>query len=78
MSALEKDIFDKIHQLDEAQKRQVWEFLQTIEPPAFNWQDWLQQVESFQADLKAKYGESHYIGTQALLDELREETSWPR
>jgi hypothetical protein len=78
MSALEKEIFDKVSQLNESQQRQVLEFLQTIETTSFNWQDWLEQVEAFQTSLKAKYGEQHYFGTQDLLDELREEASWPR
>jgi hypothetical protein len=38
----------------------------------------MRQVEQFQAESKAKYGEDPFFGTLDLLDELREEASWPR
>jgi hypothetical protein len=78
MSALEQQIFDKIHQLDETQQQRLWEFLQTLEPAPFSWHDWFREVENFQAELRAAYGDQHYFGAQDLLDELREEASWPR
>lgn len=78
MNALEKQILDKVRQLDTPQQERVLEFLSTITAPAFDWDKWLLNVESFQSQLKAKYGERHYFGVQDLLDELREETSWPQ
>ena len=78
MSALEDKILQAIRQLDEAQQQQVLHIIEDMQPKAFDFDAWMQDVEAFQAKLKAKYGEQHYFGVQDLLDELREEASWPR
>ena len=78
MSALEQELFDKILNLDEAHQKQLLQIVDDMQPKPFNFDEWMQQVEAFQAEMKAKYGEDHTFGTLDLLDELREEASWPR
>lgn len=78
MSALEQELIDRIRKLDEDQKRQVLAYIGAIQPEPFDFASWLQHVEAFQAELSTEYGSSHTFGTLDLLDELREEASWPR
>lgn len=78
MSAVEQELIDRIRRLDENQQRQVLAYIGMIQPEPFDFASWLHAVEKFQAELAAQYGASHTFGTLDLLDELREETSWPR
>ena len=79
MSALEQKIIEKIRQMDEAQQQKILEYIQDVEEKEpFEFDEWTRQVDQFQAELKIKYGEEHVFGTLDLLDELREEASWPR
>lgn len=81
MAALEDLILEKVRQLDEAKKREVLAFVErALEPEAkpFDWDAWWAGVEGLQAYWKEKYGEGYIVGALDLLDELREEASWPR
>ena len=78
MSTLEQEILDIVRRMDEPQQQQGLGYLQSIEPLRFDADRWFQQVATFQDKLQAKYGSDHHFGTQSLLDELREEASWPR
>lgn len=78
MSALEDRILQEIRKLDESQQQQLLRIIEDMQPRVFDFDAWMQDVEAFQARLKTKYGEQHYFGVQDLLDELREEASWPR
>ena len=82
MSALEQTIIEKIRKLDETQQQKILAYIQNVEEKEdvedFDFDSWTKQVEQFQAELRAKYGEDHVFGTLDLLDELREEASWPR
>ncbi len=73
MSALEKEIMNKVHQLDETQEQSVLEFVENLATVPFDYDSWFDQVEQFQAQLRAKYGEAYYVGSLSLLDELRKE-----
>jgi len=83
MSAMEieRTILEKLRNLDDAGKQRVLAFVENeaareVKSP----QDidrWFEQVEAFQAEIRAQYGDDFSIDTQSMLDELREETSWP-
>ena len=78
MSALEQEIIQKLYKLDEEKQKRVLAFIQDIEPQSFDFETWMRETEAFRTELAAKYGENHTFGTLDLLDELREEASWPR
>ena len=78
MSAIEQVIINTIRQLDSRQQQQVLDFLQTLQPPSFDFEQWFKEVRAFRAALREQYGEGYAVGVQSLLDELREEASWPR
>lgn len=40
--------------------------------------EWLKQATAFREQLAATYGSDYGVGSQELLEELREESSWPR
>ncbi len=73
MSALEQEIIEKLHQLDDAQKIQVLEFIERVYSPQFSHTDWVQRVETFQAEIHSKYGNRPQVSVQDLLDEVQEE-----
>lgn len=80
MSALEQEIWQKLHLLDRAAKERIFDSLkQELEDsPAITLEEWLEKAEAFSAELRTKYGERYFFNSQAMLDELREEASWPR
>lgn len=78
MNTLEQEVIEKFHQLDKAAQKRVRELIaQETEPPAesFDYDAWWAEVEALQADIRARIGDSGTIGSQSLLDELREEAS---
>ncbi len=77
MSALEQEIIDKIRKLDANQQKQILQHIESIKPKEFDADEWFRQVEEFRSALRGKYGIGH-VNAQGLLDELREEASWPR
>jgi len=75
--SLEQQIIERLRSLDEAQKQRVLEFVEDLkEPQAAD--DWFERVEAFDAELRQKYGDQHVFGVQDMLDQIREEASWPR
>jgi hypothetical protein len=78
MTTLEKTIFDKVRQLDPDQQQRVLEFLESLQSETFDFAGWWEQVKALQTELRQQYGDQYTVGVQGLLDELREEASWPR
>lgn len=78
MGTLEQVIFDKVRILDTEQQQRVLDFLESIEPKAFDFEAWWRGIHELQAALRQEYGENYTIGVQDLLDEVREEASWLR
>lgn len=78
MSALEEIILSKIRKMDEVQQQRVLEFVEGLGASTFDFKDWFRRVEAFQQELKSHYGENYSVGVQDMLDEIREEASWPR
>ena len=78
MSAIENDILEKFRQLDEVSKLRL---LATLErethPPALTLEESIERATALREKLRAKYGD-HHFNIQAVLDEIREEASWPR
>jgi hypothetical protein len=77
MKTIEQEIFDEIEALEPELKKLVLDYVRDLKKAQVT-DDWFARVEAFQAELAAKYGEDHTFGTQDLLDEVREEASWPR
>jgi hypothetical protein len=69
-------------QLDREKLRQVLGYVDHLlenDRLQTNLSDWFDRVEAYQTELKAKCGGHTFaVGSQGLLDELREEASWPR
>lgn len=77
MSALEQEIIEKIRNLDEAQQLRLLQIVEDMQPKQFDMEEWFRQVDEFRVELRSKYGTGH-VNVQGLLDEIREEASWPR
>lgn len=75
MSALEQQIIEKLHQLDDAQKVEVLAFIDTIETHEkdVTLAKWLDMARQSRAATRTKYGSDYVIDAQSLLDEVREE-----
>ena len=79
MSALEQELIDRIRKLDEAQQQKILEYIQDVEEKEeFDFDAWIEKARAFRARISATYGKPKYFGVQAMLDEIREEASWPR
>ena len=74
---VEQQIMERLRSLDEAQKQRVLAFVEGLERPQVA-DDWFERVEAFDAELRRKYGDRHVFDVQDLLDQIREEASWPR
>lgn len=75
MSALEQELFDKIRNLDEAHQKQLLQIVDDMQPKPFNFDEWMATIEALHEQLRA---DGQLVRVQDLLDELREEASWPR
>jgi len=82
MSALEREVIEKFHQLDKAAQKRVRELIaqetdseDQAAASAFDYDAWWAEVETLQADIRARIGDTGTIGSLSLLDELREEAS---
>lgn len=76
MTNLEQAILDKVKVLDIEQQQRVLEFVETLQPTAFDYEKWENQLDEIHAELREKYGEGYFIDVQRMLDEIREEASW--
>jgi len=78
MSALEQEIIDKFRQLDHSARQRVLATIEREAEPeqvAFDYAAWWAEVDTLQADIRSRIGESGTVGALSLLDELREEAS---
>ena len=75
MSALELEILQKFHQLDQPSKLRLLEHLQRDVQAEFDPEQWWDAVETLQAKISQRLGPDTHIGTLDLLDELREDIS---
>jgi hypothetical protein len=81
MNKTELAIIEQIALLDEGQQERVLEVARRLVnekmQKSFSLGEWLVLARQSRAELRAKYGDNHF-NSQAILDELREETSeWP-
>lgn len=78
MTAVEQEIIERVQRLDDERKQQVLNYLDQLEEtskPKFDFAEWLADIQAFQAELRAKYGDDYRIDTVQLLREVREEES---
>jgi len=73
MSALEREIIEKVAKLDEERQLRVLEFIESIDQPEMSLAEWWKEVEAYQSMLRKKYGDHFTVDVQSLLDEVREE-----
>jgi hypothetical protein len=78
--SIEQEIMRRLRQLDERQKQRVLAFVESqlharTQPTLL---EWLTQATAFREELRQMYGPTHFFGVQAMLDDIREEASWPR
>ncbi len=82
MNQTELAIIEQMAKLDENEQQQILELaLQLVNEKLrtpISLGEWLEQATAFREELRRKYGDQHQVGSQGLLDELREEASWPR
>jgi len=79
MATLEQELIEKIGKLDDAAKLRVLAVVeQELETPKLTQNEWLEQAIALSEELRLKYGDGYYFGVQDMLDEIREEASWPR
>lgn len=82
MNKTELAIIEQLAQLDQPQQEQLLEVARRLVSEkmqkSFSLGKWLDLAHQSRAELRAKYGQ-HRFNSQAMLDELREESSeWPR
>ncbi len=75
MSALEDKIIAEVRKLDEAHQQRLLKIIEDMQPKHFNFDEWMRGVEALHEQLRA---DGQLISVQDMLDELREEASWPR
>lgn len=75
MSALEQEIIEKIRNLDEAQQLRLLQIVEDMQPKQFDFAEWIKNMEALHEELRA---DNQLVDVQSLLDEIREEASWPR
>ena len=74
MSALEQEIIEKIRKLDEAQKKQILEFVRQVEEQQPTEEpNWLEAILTLEQQLTAKYGTNHFPPSADTINEIREE-----
>ena len=71
MSALEREIIEKFHQLQPDAKQRVRALIEqeTAEIPAFNYNDWLREVETIRQHIHASHEPFDVVG---MLRDIRD------
>lgn len=75
MTALEKEMIEEFRKLDKAHQQQALQIIKNMQPKPFDFDEWMANAEALHEQLKA---DGQLVRVQDLLDELREEASWPR
>jgi hypothetical protein len=81
MSILEEEIVQRYEQLSLEQRLHLLDRVDIqwgVARAEFDYAAWTKQADLILAAIRAEHGADYVTGTQDLLDELREETSWPR
>lgn len=75
MSALENEMIEEFRKLDEAHQQQALQIIKDMQPKPFDFAEWMANIEVLHEQLRV---DGQLVRVQDLLDELREEASWPR
>ena len=84
MSILEQEILDRYRQMSPERRKHIRTLLDVADEnlvelqPVFDYDTWFEELAAFREQLRAKHGDQFTVDVQGLLDELREEASWPR
>jgi len=70
--ALDRQLINKIGELDDSQKQRVLAFINDLTEPRLSLGEWLDRAEALQAQFVAKHGPDHFIHAVDLLNEARE------
>lgn len=77
MSALEQQIIELFDQLDPDARLRIVSQLQAKQARPSATDEALERLKAVRQNMIAKYGVNH-VDVQTLLDEIREDESWPR
>jgi hypothetical protein len=75
MSTLEREVIEKFRQLAPDARQRVLQTLSSTAQSSFDYDAWWAEVETLQAEIGVRIGDTGTIGSLSLLDELREEAS---
>lgn len=81
MGVLEQEIFEKFRQLDDETKlRLAQELMQEAHhaQKKLSLGEWIEKSEAFREEFRRNHGNDYRVGIQEILDEVREEATWPR
>jgi hypothetical protein len=70
---IEITILEKIYMLDDQQKQQVLLYVESLLPKPFDYEAWWRKADEIKASIREEYGDDYVVGSQQLLNELREE-----
>jgi len=80
MNTLEQEIITKFQQLDSHARQRVLSVIgqeteSRLKQESFDYAGWWASVDTLQADIRSRIGDTGTVGSLSLLDELREESS---
>lgn len=78
MAITVQELVQQFKQLDKVHQQEALALMQRVakeEAANFDWDQWLADMHAIQASIKAQFGDDYIVGSQALLDEIREERS---
>ncbi len=73
MTALEKEIIERVEKLGEENQRQVLAFIRSLDKTDFSFEAWVKWVQALRAEQQAAHGPDYRVDVQSLVDEVREE-----
>lgn len=76
-TTMEAEIVDKFFKLDEEAQQRVRSQILSGPKKEFDMKAWLARGDELREKIKERLGEGNYVDAQELLDEVREERTWP-
>jgi hypothetical protein len=70
---IENEILSRVRRLDPARQQRVLDYVRSLEEQPATLSDWLESARAFRQRLQAQYGDDVQFGSQAVLDEIRED-----
>jgi len=77
-TTLEAEVIDSFFKLDEEAQRRVRSLILSGPKKEFDMKEWLARGDELRERIRSERGDLGPIDVQSILDEIREEASWPR